>query len=68
MIVIISKKFNISLDQLTMGDKKMEIKLIEDGNKTRKARMNIIGGILFIIGGSLFLISSLYIKHKMSIF
>lgn len=58
MIVIISKEFNISLDQLIMGDKNMEKKLIEDGNKTKKARMNIISGILFLIGGSLFLISS----------
>ena len=59
MIVIISKEFNISLDQLIMGDKKMEKKLIEDGNKTKKARMNIISGILFLIGGSLFLKYSL---------
>ncbi|PFG84579.1 helix-turn-helix domain-containing protein [Lactococcus lactis] len=58
MIVIISKEFNISLDQLIMGDKNMEKKLIEDGIKTKKARMNIISGILFLIGGSLFLISS----------
>lgn len=36
MIVIISKEFNISLDQLIMGDKNMEKKLIEDGNKTKK--------------------------------
>lgn len=58
MIVIISKEFNISLDQLIMRDKNMEKKLIEDGNKTKKARMNIISGFLFLIGGSLFLTSS----------
>ncbi|WP_285119532.1 helix-turn-helix domain-containing protein [Lactococcus petauri] len=58
MIVTISKEFNVSLDQLILGDKKMEKKLIEDGNKTKKAKMNIVSAILFLIGGSLFLIST----------
>ena len=37
----------------------MKKKLIEDSNKTKKAKMYIISRILFLIEESLFLISSL---------
>lgn len=57
LIISISKLFSVSLDDLILGDDAMNNlteKLIEDGNETRRARMNLIsiaiGGILVCIG------------------
>ncbi|MGR5989464.1 helix-turn-helix domain-containing protein [Bacillus paranthracis] len=57
MVVTIAKMFNISLDQLILGDLTMTEKLIQDGNLVRKAKLNLISAILFILGGICFIAS-----------
>ena len=57
MVVTIAKMFNISLDQLILGDLTMTEKLIKDGNLVRKAKLNLISAILFILGGICFIAS-----------
>ena len=57
MVVTIAKMFNISLDQLILGDLTMTEKLIEDGNLVKKAKLNLISAILFILGGICFIAS-----------
>lgn len=56
MVVTISKMFNISLDQLILGDLNMTKKLIKDGNLVKKAKLNLISAILFILGGICFIL------------
>ena len=58
MVVTIAKLFNISLDQLILGDDTMTNKLVKDGNETKKARLNLISILLMLIGGIFFVISS----------
>ena len=57
MLIQISKVFQISLDQLILGGNQMNNmaeKLIKDGSKTRRAKMNmistVIGGIFMLLG------------------
>lgn len=57
MVVTIAKMFNISLDQLILGDLTMTEKLIKDGNLLRKAKLNLISAIFFILGGICFITS-----------
>ena len=59
MIIQIAKTFNLSLDQLILGDEIMTVKLVKDGNETRKAKMNMISIILLVIGAICFLAKSL---------
>ena len=57
MLIQISKVFQISLDQLILGENQMNNmaeKLIKDGSETRRAKMNmistVIGGIFMLLG------------------
>ena len=64
MLIIISKIFSISLDELILGGEEMndiEKKLINDGSESRIVKMNLISTI---IGTSLLLIGLLCIVIK----
>lgn len=50
MVVLIAKTFDLSLDQLILGDDGMENKLIKDGHEGYQARHNILAGLLFVSG------------------
>lgn len=57
MLITIACAFDISLDELILGGKKMNNlteKLIRDGSETKRARLNlictIIGTVLFLLG------------------
>lgn len=56
MLILISKTFDVTLDELILGDEKintMAEKLIEDTNEKKKAKINLLttllGTLLFII-------------------
>lgn len=57
MVVQIAQIFNISLDQLILGDTYMTEKLIDDGNKVKKAKLNLISAFFFAFGAFCFVIS-----------
>jgi len=57
MVVTVAKLFDLSLDQLILGDDTMTNKLVKDGNETKKARLNMNSILLMLIGGILFVIS-----------
>lgn len=57
MVVTVAKLFDLSLDQLILGDDTMTNKLIKDGNEIKKARLNMNSILLILIGGILFVIS-----------
>lgn len=59
MVVQIAQTFNLSLDQLILGDNTMTTKLVKDGNEVRKARMNLMSIILLTIGAICFLAKAL---------
>ncbi len=59
MVVQIAQTFNLSLDQLILGDDTMTNKLVKDGSEVRKARMNLISIILLTIGAICFLAKAL---------
>lgn len=70
MIVKISMVFNLSLDQLILGDEDMNNmtkKLIKDGSESRKARINliciIIGTVLLCIGASCILLKGFTVEY-----
>ncbi|KRM10787.1 helix-turn-helix domain-containing protein [Paucilactobacillus suebicus] len=54
-VVIIAQHFGITLDDLILGDKTMQTKLIKDTSKTHRARLNFGAAVLFIIGVICFL-------------
>lgn len=66
MIILIAKTFGVSLDELILGDKKMnkiEQTLINDGKRTRAAKFNMVSTIIgsaFII---FFLISAASVSY-----
>ncbi|WP_229251704.1 helix-turn-helix transcriptional regulator [Carnobacterium maltaromaticum] len=47
MVVSIAKLFNISLDQLILGDDIMREKLVKDSSEVKKAKINMVSVILF---------------------
>ncbi len=55
MVVQIAQTFNLSLDQLILGDNTMTNKLVNDGSEVRKAKMNLISIILLTIAAICFL-------------
>ncbi|PEU75666.1 transcriptional regulator [Bacillus cereus] len=59
MVVQIAQTFNLSLDQLILGDNTMTNKLMKDGSEIRKARINLINIVLLTIGAMCFLGSAL---------
>lgn len=66
MLISISTTFDISLDELILGERKMNNmteKLIKDTNENRTAKMNMItsllGLVLLLIGTALFVIRAL---------
>lgn len=66
MLISISTTFDISLDELILGERKMNNmteKLIKDTNENRTAKMNMItsllGSVLLLIGTALFIIRAL---------
>ena len=66
MLISISTTFDISLDELILGERKMNNmteKLIKDTNENRTAKMNMItsllGSVLLLIGTALFVIRAL---------
>lgn len=70
MLIIISKRFSISLDDLILGDKNMndiEKKIINDGSENKRAKMTlistIIGAFLMIMGLLLFFVKSQAIEY-----
>lgn len=54
-VVMIAQHFGITLDDLILGDKTMQTKLIKDTSKTHRARLNFGAAVLFIIGVICFL-------------
>ena len=70
MIILIAETFDVSLDELILGDKKMnkiEQTLINDGKRTRAAKFNmvstIIGSAFIILGIIFFLISAISVSY-----
>lgn len=66
MLISISTTFDISLDELILGERKMNNmteKLIKDTNENRTAKMNMItsllGSVLLLIGTAFFVIRAL---------
>lgn len=67
---MIAETFDVSLDELILGDKKMnkiEQTLINDGKRTRAAKFNmvstIIGSAFIILGIIFFLISAASVSY-----
>lgn len=59
MIVFIAQTFDLSLDQLILGDDQMATKLVKDGKTARSAKLTLINMILLVISGLCFLGSGL---------
>lgn len=51
MVVQISKIFNLSLDQLILGDPTMTTKLVKDGSEMRKIKFTLYTTIIMILAG-----------------
>lgn len=51
MVVKISRIFELSLDNLILGDPSMTDKLVEDGSEMRKARISLYVMLISIIAG-----------------
>ncbi|ANZ64987.1 transcriptional regulator [Secundilactobacillus paracollinoides] len=54
-VVTIAEVFHVTLDTLILGDQTMQTKLIKDGNKTHRARLNLAAAVTFLIGIACFL-------------
>lgn len=67
MIVMISKQYKIPLDELILGGKNMERKLIKDGSEGRRAKFNfmmiIIATFLLLFGIGCFIIKGLSVEY-----
>lgn len=68
MLIMMAKTFDVSLDDLILGDRKendmaenMAAKLISDGSEVRKAKFNVIG---ISIGAAMLLISMALVGIK----
>jgi len=51
MVVHISQIFELSLDQLILGDPTMTSKLVKDGNEMRKIKFTLYTTIMMILAG-----------------
>ncbi|WP_147630222.1 helix-turn-helix domain-containing protein [Staphylococcus xylosus] len=66
MIVIIAKKFDLSLDDLILGDDAIKNKLVSDGSDIKRIRLSILSLIFILIGilsAFLFLMLPSYVSH-----
>ncbi|MDD7280744.1 MAG: DUF3955 domain-containing protein [Erysipelotrichaceae bacterium] len=67
LIVLISKEFSVSLDELILEENNMTTKLIKDGSETRRTKMNlimvIIGVVLLCIGTLCLIIKGLSVEY-----
>lgn len=54
MVVQIAKTFNLSLDQLILGDNTMTDKLVNDGSEVKKAKFNLLSIIFLTLGAMCF--------------
>lgn len=66
MIVIIAKKFDLSLDDLILGDDAIKNKLVSDGSNIKRIRLSILSLIFILIGilsVFLFLMLPSYVSH-----
>lgn len=70
LLVLMSKVFSISLDQLILGGSDMNnmtAKLIKDGSETRRAKFNmiavIIGSILLCAGAACLIIKGMSVEY-----
>ncbi len=70
LIILISKKFSISLNELILGGDNMsdiEKKLINDGSETKRAKMNlisiVIGALLIFMGIACIIIKGLSVEY-----
>ncbi|MGX7059202.1 DUF3955 domain-containing protein [Vagococcus humatus] len=67
MIILISKTYHLSLDELILGEDQMTHKLIKDGSETRRAQLNLIttliGSFLLLIGLGCFLIKANSVEY-----
>lgn len=72
MLIIISKTFNISLDNLILGREEREMnditkKIINDGSKNKRAKLNLysvlVGSFLLLIGIICFIIKANSIEY-----
>lgn len=70
LLVLMSKVFSLSLDQLILGGSEMNnmtAKLIKDGSETRRAKFNlicvIIGTILLCVGAACLLIKGVSVEY-----
>lgn len=51
MVVLIAQTFNISLDNLILGDPTMTDKLVKDGSEMKKIKWNLYFSITMIVAG-----------------
>lgn len=70
MLIRISEKFHVSLDQLILGGNNMNNmteKLIKDGSETRRAKLNLVsaitGGALMLVGFVCLVIKGLSVEY-----
>lgn len=66
-LIVISRTFQLSLDQLILGGTEMTDKLINDASETKRAKFNfwsaLIGGGLMVIGFICFLIKANSVEY-----
>ena len=70
MLIQMSTVFHVSLEQLILGGTNMNNmteKLIQDGNESRRAKMNlvstVIGGVLMLLGFVCFIFKALSVEY-----
>lgn len=70
MLILITEIFDVTLDELILGDEKMNKlteKLIEDTNQTKRAKLNLattlIGTILLLLGIVCLVIKALSVEY-----
>lgn len=51
MVVLIARIFNISLDNLILGDPTMTNKLVKDSSETKRAKWNLYFSLSMIVAG-----------------
>ncbi|WP_436855887.1 helix-turn-helix domain-containing protein [Staphylococcus caeli] len=67
MIVDISKTFDLSLDDLILGDTIVKEKLVSDGKMIKRVRLSVLSMIFFLVGilsALLFIIIPSHVSEK----
>lgn len=62
-IVTLANLFHLSLDELILGDEKVERKLVTDGNKMRRVKLNLISSALVCLGFLCFFLRVIIGEH-----